>query len=72
METLAPTFDDDEFDGLFGMMGDAIYAKDDIYLGGGNGGVLQIIMKARQFWSNFGGCSNTASTPTSTSRYCNW
>jgi hypothetical protein len=30
----------DEFDGPFGMPGDTIYAKDDIYLGGGNGGVF--------------------------------
>ena len=30
----------EEFDGPFGMPGDTIYAKDDIYLGGGNGGVF--------------------------------
>lgn len=31
---------DDEFDGPFGMPGDTIYANDDIFLGGGNGGVF--------------------------------
>jgi len=31
---------EEEFDGPFGMPGDPIYAKDDIYLGGGNGGVF--------------------------------
>ena len=30
----------EEFDGPFGMPGDTIYAKDDIFLGGGNGGVF--------------------------------
>jgi len=29
-----------EYDGPFGMEGDVIYAKDDIWLGGGNGGVF--------------------------------
>jgi len=32
--------DEDTFDGPFGMPGDTIYAKDDIFLGGGNGGVF--------------------------------
>ncbi len=32
--------EDDDFDGPFGMPGDTIYANDDIYLGGGNGGVF--------------------------------
>jgi hypothetical protein len=31
---------ENDFDGPFGMPGDTIYAKDDIYLGGGNGGVF--------------------------------
>ena len=31
---------DDEYDGPFGMPGDTIFASDDIYLGGGNGGVF--------------------------------
>ncbi|KAL7537852.1 hypothetical protein ACHAXR_008118 [Thalassiosira sp. AJA248-18] len=31
---------DDKYDGPFGMEGDVIYAKDDIWLGGGNGGVF--------------------------------
>ena len=35
-----PQADNDEFDGPFGMPGDTIYANDDIYLGGGNGGVF--------------------------------
>mmetsp|Transcript_13643 Transcript_13643/g.29296 ORF Transcript_13643/g.29296 Transcript_13643/m.29296 type:complete len:1355 (+) Transcript_13643:39-4103(+) len=32
--------EDDEYDGPFGMDGDVIHAKDDIWLGGGNGGVF--------------------------------
>ena len=32
--------DDSEYDGPFGMPGDIIYESDDIYLGGGNGGVF--------------------------------
>eukprot|EP00563_Minutocellus_polymorphus_P007721 CAMPEP_0181022152 /NCGR_PEP_ID=MMETSP1070-20121207/1363_1 /TAXON_ID=265543 /ORGANISM="Minutocellus polymorphus, Strain NH13" /LENGTH=1334 /DNA_ID=CAMNT_0023099077 /DNA_START=16 /DNA_END=4020 /DNA_ORIENTATION=- len=32
--------DSDEYDGPFGMPGDTIYEPDDIYLGGGNGGVF--------------------------------
>ena len=32
--------DEEEYDGPFGMEGDIIYAKDDIWLGGGNGGVF--------------------------------
>ncbi|KAL9187522.1 hypothetical protein ACHAXT_001625 [Thalassiosira profunda] len=31
---------EDEYDGPFGMEGDVVYAKDDIWLGGGNGGVF--------------------------------
>lgn len=34
------TNDGQEYDGPFGMEGDIIYAKDDIWLGGGNGGVF--------------------------------
>lgn len=34
-----PAFEDD-FDGPFGMPGDTIYSKDDLYLGGGNSGVF--------------------------------
>ena len=32
--------DDDEYDGPFGMAGDPTYEKDDLWLGGGNGGVF--------------------------------
>ncbi|KAL7446740.1 hypothetical protein ACHAXM_011598 [Skeletonema potamos] len=32
--------EEEEYDGPFGMEGDIIYAKDDIWLGGGNGGVF--------------------------------
>ena len=32
--------EDKAFDGPFGMPGDTVYAKEDIYLGGGNGGVF--------------------------------
>ena len=39
-ETVDIDLDDDIFDGPFGMPGDTIYAKDDIFLGGGNGGVF--------------------------------
>lgn len=38
-ENKGKTFEED-FDGPFGMPGDTIYSKDDLYLGGGNGGVF--------------------------------
>ncbi len=44
-----------EFDGPFGMPGDTIYAKDDIYLGGGNGGVFPDYSENGKFTAPFKG-----------------
>jgi hypothetical protein len=44
-----------EFDGPFGMPGDTMYAKDDIYLGGGNGGVFADYSENGKFTAPFKG-----------------
>ena len=44
-----------EFDGPFGMPGDTIYARDDLYLGGGNGGVFPDYSDNGKFTAPFKG-----------------
>lgn len=43
------------YDGPFGMEGDVVYAKDDIWLGGGNGGVFFDYSKQNHLNSPYGG-----------------
>jgi len=45
----------DNYDGPFGMEGDIIYAKDDIWLGGGNGGVFSDYSESSHFNSPYKG-----------------
>jgi len=46
---------EEEFDGPFGMPGDTLYAKDDIYLGGGNGGVFPDYSENSKWMAPFSG-----------------
>eukprot|EP00557_Chaetoceros_sp_GSL56_P004859 CAMPEP_0176491836 /NCGR_PEP_ID=MMETSP0200_2-20121128/8647_1 /TAXON_ID=947934 /ORGANISM="Chaetoceros sp., Strain GSL56" /LENGTH=1163 /DNA_ID=CAMNT_0017889297 /DNA_START=48 /DNA_END=3539 /DNA_ORIENTATION=+ len=46
---------EEDFDGPFGMPGDTIYSKDDLYLGGGNGGVFPDYSENGKSISPYGG-----------------
>lgn len=46
---------EEDFDGPFGMPGDTIYSKDDLYLGGGNGGVFPDYSENGKSIAPFGG-----------------